>query len=96
MEMLKQELDAAIIETKNTWANSLNSMNAQRTAVILDMTYNMGSVRPENWPKLHQAVRSCSWAEAGKEIMNSLYAKQVKTRAVRNAAIMTDGQIHKK
>lgn len=71
-------------------------MNAQRTAVILDMTYNMGSLRSEKWPKLHQAIRNCHWVEAGKEIMNSLYAKQVKTRAVRNAAIMRDGQIHKK
>jgi lysozyme len=96
MQMLKQKLDAAISETKKSWSNSLNNMSALRTAVILDMTYNMGSVRQNIWPKLHQAVRNCNWEEAGKEIMNSIYANQVKKRAVRNSAIMRDGQMHKK
>lgn len=74
----------------------MNSLNAQRTAVILDMTYNLGSIRADKWPKFNAALRSCKWEEAAKEIMDSKYAKQVKSRAVRNAAIMRDGQMHKK
>jgi lysozyme len=66
-------------------------MNAQRTAVILDMTYNQGSMRPEKWPKFSNAVGKRNWNEAADEIMNSLYAKQTKSRAVRNSAIMRDG-----
>ncbi len=91
-----RKLDDAIVETKKSWGNSLNNMSAIRTAVVLDMTYNMGSLRQDKWPKLHQAVQNRNWVEAGKEIMNSRYAKQVKSRAVRNSAIMRDDILYKK
>lgn len=57
-------------------------MNAERTAVILDMTYNLGSIR---WPKLTQAIHKCDWSEAAKQILDSKYANQVGIRADRNA-----------
>ena len=92
-EMLLEELEDAVSEAKNYWEEHLNSMNAERTAVVLDMTYNLGSIK---WPKLTQAIHACNWKKAGDEIMDSLYAKQVKNRARRNAAIMRDGKMHSK
>jgi hypothetical protein len=56
----------------------------------------MGSIRPDKWPKFNHAVRSCNWEVAALEIMDSQYAKQVKSRAVRNSAIMRDGKMHHK
>jgi len=46
---------------KNYWGTALNFMNAERTAVIIDMTYNLGSVK---WPKLTQAIKNKDWEEA--------------------------------
>ena len=68
-------------------------MNAERTAVVLDMTFNLGTFK---WPKFTAAVESLNWSRAGDEIMDSLYAGQVGARARRNAQIMRDGKMHSK
>lgn len=91
--MLLKDLEYAIALAKDYWDEHLNSMNAERTAVILDMTYNLGCI---SWQKFTQAIHACNWKKAGDEIMDSLYAKQVKNRARRNAAIMRDGKMHSK
>lgn len=88
-----EELEGVVSEAKDYWNEHLNNMNAGRTAVILDMTYSLGSIR---WPKFTQAVHACNWKKAGDEIMDSQYAKQVNNRARRNAAIMRDGKLHSK
>jgi lysozyme len=68
-------------------------MNAERTAVLIDMTFNLGSVR---WPKLTAAIKKKDWANAAKEIMDSKYANDVGERARRNACIMRDGTMYTK
>ena len=55
------------------------------------MTFNMGSVR---WPKLTKAIEQEDFEEAGKQIMNSKYATQVKKRAVRNSRIMCENKLY--
>ena len=83
-------MQRALSEVRNYWGDSLGACNAARTAVLIDMTFNLGSVR---WPKLTAAVKSKNWAEASNQIMDSKYAKDVKGRANRNAAIMANGAI---
>ena len=48
--MLIQDLELAVKEVKFYWGNTLNLLNAERSAVLLDMTYNCGNLR--KWPKL--------------------------------------------
>ncbi len=37
-------------------------MNAERTAVILDMTYNLGSLG--KFVKMTEAIKKCDWKKA--------------------------------
>jgi GH24 family phage-related lysozyme (muramidase) len=60
-----------------------------RVGVLMDMTYNLGSLNA--WVKFRQAINSNHYSQAAKEISNSLYATQVGKRAERNSAIIRDG-----
>jgi GH24 family phage-related lysozyme (muramidase) len=46
-------------------------MNAERTAVLIDMTFNLGSVK---WENLTKAIKLKDWSWASLEIMDSKYA----------------------
>ena len=50
----------------------------------------MGNVR---WPKLTEAIKKMDYEKAAEEILNSEYAKQVGSRAKRNAIMMKTGEM---
>lgn len=56
-------------------------------AVLIDMAYNMGIDDLMKFKDMLQALREGKYAIAADEIMDSKYAKQVPTRAERNARI---------
>jgi GH24 family phage-related lysozyme (muramidase) len=48
-------------EAENYWGDHLAKMSEWRQAVILDMTYNCGTLR---WPKLTKAIYGKDWSWA--------------------------------
>ena len=56
--------------------------------VLMDMLYNLGESRFRKFRKLIAAVKAADWPEAGKQVRNSIYYKQVTNRAETNARIM--------
>ncbi len=65
-------------------------MSRERLAVIIDMTFNMNDYQVR-WPKLTQAIVQSDWEWASREMLDSLYARQVPMRALRNSEIMRTG-----
>jgi len=55
---------------------------------LLDMLYNLGESRFRKFKKMIAAVKRCDWKEAGKQIRDSIYYKQVTNRAEKNAATL--------
>jgi lysozyme len=72
----------------------IDDLNEPRLAVIIDMTFNMGMTRfnPQRWPNMFRAVVNEDWEEAGKQMLSSNWARQVKRRSVRLAEMMQTGE----
>jgi lysozyme len=55
------------------------------------MTFNMGIGRLLEFRMMLAAVREANWSEAAKQMLDSLWASQVKTRATELAEQMQTG-----
>jgi lysozyme len=71
-----------------------NSLDEIRQSVLLDMLFNMGMTRfnPIKWPSMFQALEEENWDEASNQMLDSNWARQVKTRATRLSEIMVTGE----
>ena len=71
----------------------IEHLNEPRTAVIIDMAFNMGITRFNNikWPKFFKALENEDWDTATKEMLDSNWARQTKRRAVRLSKMMHEG-----
>jgi lysozyme len=62
-----------------------------RRAVIVDLCFNPGPTRLKGFLKMLAAIKRGDWKAAHDELLDSLYAKQVKTRATMNASVLLTG-----
>lgn len=63
-------------------------LSPTRRAVLIDMMYNLGSTRLAGFRKLRAAVIEGNWVEAREQMLDSLWARQVGTRATTLADAM--------
>jgi len=75
------------------WIDQLDEV---RRAVMLDMTFNLGPEPFDNdgfkdWPVFLRQVREGRYVDAARNMLSTLWAKQVKTRARRLARMMETG-----
>jgi lysozyme len=78
----KRELDTAL-----PWAKDLSEV---RYAVLLDMAFNMGVPRLLGFVRTLAMVKEGRYKEAAENMLLSLWARQVKTRAVRLSRMMEE------
>lgn len=71
-----------------SWA----SLCAPRQAVLIDMAFNIGEARLTGFHNMLAAIRAKNWEAAHDELLNSIYAAQVKTRADTNATTLLTGK----
>jgi len=71
-----------------------NSLDEIRQCIVLDMLFNMGMTRfnPTKWPSMFQALEEENWDEASNQMLDSNWARQVKTRATRLSEMMVTGE----
>jgi lysozyme len=75
----------------------ITQLDPVRQHVLLDMTFNMGD-EPfdhdgfKDWPIFVQQVRTGAYRSAAINMRSTLWAKQVKTRAMRLAYMMETGE----
>jgi lysozyme len=72
----------------------IDHLNEVRTAVIIDMAFNMGITRfnPTMWPNFFRAIANELWDEASKEMLDSNWARQTKRRSKNLSKMMFTGQ----
>ncbi len=87
--LLRSELNHCVADLAGLqWYSKLTS---GRKAALVDMRYNLGQRGFLNFKNMIAAIKSGDYETAADEMLNSRWARQVKTRAVRLAAIMRSG-----
>jgi lysozyme len=84
LRLLEPEVEQAF-----SWYADLDPV---RKAVILDMAYNMGVPTLRSFYTTLGLVREGNYVEASRQMLRSLWAKQVKKRAKRLSKMMETGQ----
>ena len=71
----------------------VENLDAVRQLVLVDMAFNMGVPRLGNFKKMWAAIHENNFEEAAKEMLDSRWANQVKSRATKLAHAMHTGEI---
>jgi len=89
-ELLELDLQKAknALDKEMPWASK--GLGEVRYAVLLDMVFNMGSLR--GWPVFKTQVKDARYKAAAENMRTTLWASQVKTRAARLATMMETGE----
>ena len=90
--LLSNDVDRVLREV-NHWG-FMENLNEPRKTVIIDMVFNMACSRfnEQAWPKFFKAVMTGNYKEASKQMLDSKWAGQVKTRANILAKMMETGK----
>lgn len=70
-----------------------DKLNGARQAVLLDMCFNLGLPRLKGFKKMLAAIKAGSYSKAAKEMLDSNWARQVKSRAIELSKIMEKGEL---
>jgi len=89
--ILEQDFDRCHEElTQLPWFNSLSPV---RQIVLLDMCYNLGIVRLGRFRKMIAAIKIGEYQKAANEMIDSVWAEQVKSRAITLAKMMAEDRL---
>ena len=86
------ELDVDAVLTQLAQVTEWQALNEVRQAVIADMTYNLGFAGVMKFERMWDAIERQLWTLAAKEMMDSKWARQVGSRAIRLSTMMTTGR----
>lgn len=89
--ILRNRIKLASIEIESAFPQFAR-LNATRQIVLVDMTYNMGLTKLLGFERMFIALDAQDYEEAAVEMLDSLWADQVKGRAVRLANMMRTGR----
>lgn len=70
---------------------SSSAIGQARFEVLTEMCYNLGPTGLQRFKKMFSALRASAYRAASEEMLDSLWASQVHSRAVRLAAVMAAG-----
>ena len=85
--------DVQIVEEELCRAHScVDSLDAVRQLVLMDMAFNMGVPRLRKFQKMWNAVHEKKFDIAAKEMLDSRWAVQVKSRSTKLAHAMHHGE----
>ena len=71
----------------------VENLDAVRQLVLVDMAFNMGVPRLGKFKKMWAAIHDNNFDEAAKEMLDSRWANQVKSRSTKLAHAMHTGEI---
>ena len=85
--------DVQIVEEELVRAHPcVEELDAVRQLVLMDMAFNMGVPRLCKFKKMWNAIHEKKFDVASKEMLDSRWANQVKSRAVKLANAMHNGE----
>jgi lysozyme len=82
-QLFDKDIDTAIL-TAETIFKIFTTLSLVRQVILVDMAFNLGQTRLSGFVKLINAIDAGNWDRAAAEMQNSLWAKQVGRRALRN------------
>ena len=86
--------DVQIVEEELVRAHPcVDRLDAVRQLILVDMAFNMGVPRLGKFKKMWAAIHENNFEEAAKEMLDSRWANQVKSRATKLAHAMHTGEI---
>ena len=88
--MLDNDLKVSICDLKEIFPN-WDKISDNRKNVLIDMRFQLGGGGFRNFKIFIQSVKEENWPEAIKSIINSLYYKQVPSRAQENIVLLGEG-----
>ena len=88
--LFKNDLKIVIKQVANR-IEFYRELSYKRKMVLVDMAFNMGIEGLLGFKKMLAALKRSDFLEAGKELMRSKYAEQVKTRALQNYIYIVEG-----
>jgi lysozyme len=89
--MLRNDFSRTMAAVRNNIA-FFDELDIDRQDVLLDMCYNLGIKKLLTFKKMLNFLSEHKYNEAAKEMLDSLWAKQVKGRASELALIMKGGK----
>jgi len=91
--LLLAENDVQIVENELLDAHPcIAELDAVRQLVLVDMAFNMGVPRLRKFKKMWAAIHNNDFATASKEMLDSRWANQVKSRSTKLANAMHNGE----
>ena len=81
-ELFDQDVQVTLGECRLLY-NDFDDLPEEAQQIIANMMFNMGRPRLSRFHKMKQAVDNRDWIEAGNQMMDSRWYKQVTTRADR-------------
>jgi lysozyme len=92
MALLENDIKRVILETEKTipWVIKLDPV---RQIVLYSMVFNMGIKKFLGFRKMILALEEGEFLKASNEMLKSVWASQVKKRAVELATLMKTGQL---
>ena len=88
--LLEYDMGKAIAAAEKLFPG-FDSLNDTRRAVIANMAFNLGQARLSKFKKFIAAVQSGDFEEASAQMLDSVWATQVKGRATELAELMKNG-----
>ena len=93
--MLLAENDVQIVEEELLRAHPcVEDLDAVRQLVVMDMAFNMGVPRLRKFKKMWNAIHENKFDVAAKEMLDSRWANQVKSRSTKLAHAMHHGEFN--
>lgn len=86
--LMKEDVETAISNAKNYVGERWEGLDPNAQKVIVDMAYNLGSSRLSQFKKLRGALIDRDYPRASKEMENSKWYNQTKSRAKELVKIM--------
>ena len=89
--LLKNDIARVVQELRDeySWFPGLDDV---RKDAMVDISFNLGQTRLRKFKKALAAMSTGSWAEAGEQFMDSLWARQVGNRATELAQMIRTGE----
>mgnify|MGYP006090340363 FL=1 len=85
--------DVEIVERELLSAHPcVDSLDSVRQLILMDMAFNMGVPRLRKFKNMWAAIHAEDFPTAAKEMLDSRWAKQVKSRATKLANAMHNGE----
>lgn len=93
LEFVRQRVSDAITKLSTAYPIAWSKCNTTRQAILISMMYQLGSTGLSNFKKMWSAIEMSNFEEASRQMLDSLWAKQTKNRALRHAKTMKDGSL---